>query len=90
VADILDMSGKRLAVATQDARKWTPKDALQDTLNECETRDIDQIVIHYRYKVPGETIVRTGFAVAGCTYDQHIAMLQVATHEVIDSYRGKE
>lgn len=84
----MDELARKRAEKRQDSRLWTAEDALEDLLARIRAGEIKPtwLAIHYMEGSP-ETGQEHHYQVAGLTYPQHIALLNVALDRVLREWR---
>lgn len=86
----MDEFAKKRAEKAQDCRLWTPIDALEDVIKEFKQRDLDMknvsIAIHWFEKEKESDIRQHYWCCGNITFPEHITLLNVGLHRVIDSY----
>lgn len=80
----------RRAERARDSKLWTPLDALEWLSEEILAGRIDpsQLVIWYRGKDDPDGGSILGHVVSGCGFPEHIALLNMALHEVLHDWKS--
>lgn len=83
----MDELARKRAENAGDCRLWSAEDALEDLLQRVRSGEVKplHIAIHFLEDKPSGGY-RHGYTVAGATFQQHIALLNVALNRVIKDW----
>ena len=79
MANVSNLNEER-AMRSGDSKDWTAEDALRAALRDLEDGTIkpSRLVIHYLEPCDDDTGKEHGFYVAGASFDEHVALLELA------------
>ena len=85
----VSLAARRAALAG-DCKLWTPADALRDALKDIEAGTIapEQMVIHL-FEETEDARWRHHYYAAGVTYQEHVALLEMAKAATLEDWRGR-
>jgi hypothetical protein len=72
-----------------DARAWTPLEALKALVRDIEAGAVNPVAMsawYWHKNADGSTSLH--YSAAGLTHEQHVAMLLAAQHDALKSWRG--
>jgi hypothetical protein len=77
---------KERAQKEQDCRLWSPLEALEDLVAEIKAGQLNPEQLGVHYLEPDGDGKRHGYAAAGVTFPDHIALLHIALHSVVSKW----
>jgi hypothetical protein len=78
------------AQKANDSRKWTPKELLEELLDQIKNGDVKprQIAVHWFEDAGEDNVGAHRFLAANSTWMDHLALLEVGMADMIDRLRG--